>query len=86
MGATTKALPEIGARWTPGEAVRIDTATGRFEHLNARLHNDADSLALQRVLLAPGPRRGNGRVRGWLLAIAMGGALAAVLFFGWSNP
>lgn len=75
-----RAHPEIGARWIPGEAVRFDTATGHFEHLNARLHNDADSLAVQRAFLTPEPR-GNGRIRGWLLAIAMGVALAAALFF-----
>ena len=48
----------ISSRWTPGESVRIDTASGAFEHVNARMHNDADSLALQRVLLAqmPEPR------------------------------
>lgn len=79
MNAATK--PAIGARWAPGEAVRIDTATGRFEHLNARLHNDADSLAVQRAFLAPEPQRGSGRIRGWLLAIAMGVALAAALAF-----
>lgn len=78
--------PHIGSRWTPGESVRIDTAAGRFEHLNARVYSDADSLFLQRVLLAPEPRRGNGRIRGALLCVALFGALAACLFYGSTLP
>lgn len=78
--------PRIGSRWKPGECVYIDTAAGRFEHLNARVYSDADSLRLQRVLLAPEPRRGNGRIRSWLLCVAMFALLAAGLFYGSTLP
>lgn len=56
----------IGSRWMPGEAVRIHTAAGEYEHLNPRVHVDADSALMQRLLLTqpPSPRawRWNDRV------------------------
>lgn len=74
---------QISSRWTPGESVRIDTAAGVFEHVNARTYSDADSLHVQRWLLTPDPVRGNGRIRSVLLAIAIGAVLAAAAFQPW---
>ena len=71
--------PVIGSRWTCAEAARIDTAAGTYEHVNARVYCDADSLRLQRVLLAPQPVRGNGRIRGALLCVALFGTIGAML-------
>jgi hypothetical protein len=78
--------PHIGSRWAPGEAVRIDTSAGHFEHVNARVYSDADSLRLQRVLLTPEKPRGNGRIRSVLLTAALSAAFAAVLFYGSNLP
>lgn len=84
MNTATKqprALPVIGRNWSPGERVQISTALGHYEHVNPRVHLDADSLTVQRVLLAPEkPRRGNGLIRSALLSVAMFGCMAVLLF------
>ena len=70
----------IGSRWQPGERVHISTEAGEYQHVNPRVHLDADSLTVQRVLLAPEPRRGNGLIRSVLLSVAMFGGMAVLLF------
>jgi hypothetical protein len=76
--------PQIGARWTPGPIERRDSCAGTFEQINAR-EQSLDADLIQRALLCPLPPRGNGRIRSWLLAGALFGALAAVAFFGGST-
>ncbi len=81
MSATPRAHPVIGRNWSPGERVRISTDAGHFEHINPRVHLDADSLAVQRVLLTPDkPQRGNGLIRSVLLSVALFGGMAVLLF------
>ncbi len=71
---------DIGSRHTTDHVERRDSQSGFFEELNApssRLSDDA--IAIQSAMLRP--PRGRGRIRGVLLAAAIGVALAAVLFF-----
>lgn len=85
QAAHPRAVAHIGTKWQPTEAVSVDTASGAYWHRNPRLYLDGDSTTLQAVLLAKLQQRQPGRIRGALLAGAMGLALAGVLFIGLST-
>lgn len=59
-----RARTAIGARWAPGETIRIDTRHGRYEHVNPSRHMTRDESMLQ-AALAPSwaERRGEREIR-----------------------